>query len=123
MSKQEADEKISLAATGEAKLQAAQANLQRLRELSGLKKIVALFDGIVTARNTDVGQLIIGGNGIPPRAVPDRRYAPVASFCSRSADLRRFRWLPESAGLTSLFPYRPGKTYTAKLASTSKRAG
>ncbi len=50
----------------EAKVQAAQANLQRLRELSGFKKIVAPFDGVVTARNTDVGQLITGGIGSGP---------------------------------------------------------
>src|SRR5919197_439046 len=64
VSKQEADEKISLAATADAQVQAAQANLQRLRELLGFKKIIAPFDGVVTARNTDVGQLInAGGTG------------------------------------------------------------
>ncbi len=84
VSKQEADEKISLAATGEAKLQAAQANLQRLRELSGFKKIVAPFDGIVTARNTDVGQLITGGIGYGAGAVPDRRYPSAAPLRSRA---------------------------------------
>ena len=53
VSKQEADEKISLAASSDAQVQAAQANVQRLRELSGFEKIVAPFDGVVTARNTD----------------------------------------------------------------------
>ena len=28
------------------------------KELSGFEKIVAPFDGVVTARNTDIGQLI-----------------------------------------------------------------
>src|SRR5262245_26240914 len=66
VSKQEADEKISLAATADAQVQAAQANLQRLRELWGFRKIVAPFDGVVTARNTDVGQLITAGNNSGP---------------------------------------------------------
>jgi RND family efflux transporter MFP subunit len=117
VSKQEADEKISLAATGEAKLQAAQANLQRLRELSGFKKIVAPFDGIVTARNTDVGQLISGGSGAGPELF-------------RIADTRQLRLyvrVPQAyaAMMTANlaadveFPDRPGKTYPAKLERTS----
>jgi multidrug efflux pump subunit AcrA (membrane-fusion protein) len=58
VSKQEADEKIASAASGDAQMQAARANVQRLRELSGFEKVVAPFDGVVTARNTDIGQLI-----------------------------------------------------------------
>jgi len=117
VSKQEADEKISLAATGEAKLQAAQANLQRLRELSGFKKIVAPFDGVVTARNTDVGQLISGGSGAGPELF-------------RIADVRQLRLyvrVPQAyaAQMTPdlmaevQFPDRPGVTYSAKLERTS----
>ena len=39
VSKQEADEKISLSASSDAQVQAAKANVQRLRELSGFEKI------------------------------------------------------------------------------------
>jgi RND family efflux transporter MFP subunit len=117
VSKQEADEKISLAATGTAQLQAAQANLQRLRELSGFKKIVAPFDGVVTARNTDVGQLITAGNSTGPELF-------------RIADTRKLRLyvrVPQTyaAAMTPnlvaevQFPDRPGATYAAKLDSTS----
>jgi RND family efflux transporter MFP subunit len=117
VSKQEADEKISLAATGTAQLQAAQANLQRLRELSGFKKIVAPFDGVVTARNTDVGQLITAGSSSGPELF-------------RIADTRKLRLyvrVPQTyAGLMQpnleadvQFPDRPGATYKAKLERTS----
>ncbi|HEX3442510.1 MAG TPA: efflux RND transporter periplasmic adaptor subunit [Pseudolabrys sp.] len=41
----------------------AQANLDRLRVLEKYKKIVSPFDGLVTARATDVGALINAGNG------------------------------------------------------------
>jgi RND family efflux transporter MFP subunit len=43
-----------------------QANLERLRALEKYKRIVAPFDGIVTARATDVGALINAGAGGGP---------------------------------------------------------
>jgi RND family efflux transporter MFP subunit len=117
VSKQEADEKISLAASNDAQVQAARANVQRLRELSGFQKITAPFDGVVTARNTDIGQLIAAGNNTGPELF-------------RVADMRRLRLyvrVPQTyaammkTGLTAelVFPDRPGKLYTAKLDSTS----
>jgi RND family efflux transporter MFP subunit len=117
VSKQQADEKISLAATTEAKMQAAQANLQRLRELSGFKRIVAPFDGVVTARNTDVGQLITAGGGSAPELF-------------RIADTRQLRLyvhVPQAYAAAMQpnlvaevqFPDRPGFVYKAKLERTS----
>ena len=41
----------------------AQANLARLKAMAAFKHVVAPFDGIVTARNTDVGNLINAGAG------------------------------------------------------------
>src|SRR5579864_1681151 len=66
VSKQEADEKLSVAASNDAQVQAARANVQRLQQLSGFEKITAPFDGVVTARNTDIGQLIVAGNNTGP---------------------------------------------------------
>ncbi len=117
VSKQEADEKISQAASNDAQVQAARANVQRLRELAGFQKIVAPFDGVVTARNTDIGQLIVAGNNTGPELF-------------RVADMRRLRLyvrVPQTyaammkPGLTAelVFPDRPGRIYTAKLESTS----
>ena len=117
VSKQEADEKIASAASGDAQMQAARANLQRLRELSGFERIVAPFDGVVTARNTDIGQLIAAGENTGP-----------ALF--RVADTHRLRLyvtVPQTyaaamtKGITAdlAFPDRPGKSYTATLDSTS----
>jgi len=117
VSKQEADEKISLAASNDAQVQAAKANVQRLRELTSFQKIVAPFDGIVTARNTDIGQLIVAGSNTGPELF-------------RVADMRRLRLyvhVPQTyaalmkPGITAdlVFPDRPGKVYTAKLDSTS----
>jgi len=63
VSKQETDEKVGDYTARQAARAAAEANLQRLREIAAFKRIVAPFDGIVTARNTDVGALINAGAG------------------------------------------------------------
>lgn len=117
VSKQEADEKISQSEAGDAQLQAARANLQRLRDLANFQRIVAPFDGVVTARNTDVGQLINAGSGTGPELF-------------RVADTSRLRLyvrVPQTyaalmqPNLTAdvEFPDRPGVKYTATLSSTS----
>ena len=61
VSKQENDEKQADAAAKHALLASASANLDRLRELEGFKRVVAPFDGVVTARQTDIGALINSG--------------------------------------------------------------
>jgi len=117
VSKQEADEKISAADASTAEVQAARANVQRLRELTGFQRIVAPFDGVITARRTDIGQLINAGSGTGPELF-------------RIADMKRLRLyvsVPQTfaalmkPGVTAQlrFPDRPGKTYLATLDSTS----
>src|ERR1700761_6906672 len=66
VSKQDADEKASLADASKAQLESERANLQRLRDLSGFQRIVAPFYGIIPARETDVGRLITAGGGSGP---------------------------------------------------------
>ena len=44
-------------------LRASRANVEQLGVMEGYKRLVAPFDGIVTARNTDVGDLISAGSG------------------------------------------------------------
>jgi RND family efflux transporter MFP subunit len=46
--------------------QSAQANVDRLQVLEQYKRVVAPFDGLITARNTDVGALITAGSGGAP---------------------------------------------------------
>jgi RND family efflux transporter MFP subunit len=47
-------------------VKASQANVERLEALASYKKITAPFDGVVTARDTDVGALINAGGGSGP---------------------------------------------------------
>lgn len=63
VSQQENDEKQADAAAKHAALASAQANLTRLQELEAFKHVIAPFDGVVTARNTDTGALINSGAG------------------------------------------------------------
>jgi RND family efflux transporter MFP subunit len=49
-----------------AQMKAAQANVDRLQAAKAFARIVAPFDGVVTARDTDVGALINAGGGTGP---------------------------------------------------------
>ncbi|MEA3158140.1 MAG: hypothetical protein QOK44_5729, partial [Betaproteobacteria bacterium] len=63
VSQQELDERRSGDAQARANLAAADANVQRLRQLEGFKRVVAPFAGVITRRNVDVGDLIDAGGG------------------------------------------------------------
>jgi RND family efflux transporter MFP subunit len=63
VSQQDLDERRSALAQAQANLAAADANVQRLRQLEGFKRIVAPFAGVITRRNVDVGDLIDAGGG------------------------------------------------------------
>jgi RND family efflux transporter MFP subunit len=63
VSEQETAEKKSDYTLKQANVEAARANLQRLQDLKGFDRVVAPFNGVVTARNTDIGQLIAAGSG------------------------------------------------------------
>jgi len=63
VSPQEADEKVSDLALKRATVEAARANVKRLTELVGFAHVTAPFNGIITARRLDVGQLVTAGAG------------------------------------------------------------
>ena len=63
VSQQELDERRSTSAQATANLAAADANVERLRQLEGFKRVVAPFSGVITRRNVDVGDLIDAGGG------------------------------------------------------------
>ena len=69
VSQQELDERRSLFTQQRANLAAADANVERLRQLEGFKRIVAPFAGVITKRNVDVGDLIEPGGGNAGRAL------------------------------------------------------
>ncbi|MGP0058511.1 MAG: efflux RND transporter periplasmic adaptor subunit [Beijerinckiaceae bacterium] len=117
VSQQAKDEKVSDLQAKIATVQAAQANVARLESLQSFNRLVAPFDGIVTTRNVDVGDLVAaGGNsGKPLFKVADihemRVYVSVPQ--AFLGDLK--------PGLTAslALPQYPGKTFQATLVTTS----
>jgi RND family efflux transporter MFP subunit len=65
VSQQEADQNKSNYIAAQAAVDASRANVRRLEELQGYEKITAPFDGTITARNTDIGDLIDAGTSNP----------------------------------------------------------
>jgi membrane fusion protein, multidrug efflux system len=66
VSMQEIDERTADLSNKNAAVKSNQANVERLEALAGYKKITVPFDGIVTARSTDVGALINAGQSSGP---------------------------------------------------------
>jgi RND family efflux transporter MFP subunit len=64
VSQQELDERRSAVSQSQSNVAAADANVQRLKQLEGFKRVVAPFAGVITRRNVDTGDLIdAGGSG------------------------------------------------------------
>jgi RND family efflux transporter MFP subunit len=118
VSRQEADEKAGDLAARQSAVQALQANVDRVQATKQYARLIAPFDGVVTARNTDVGALIsAGGSAAGPLFVV--------------ADIRRLRvyvQVPQrqvgSVRIGSeaqlLVPEQAGKTYAARVESLSR---
>jgi len=63
VSQQEADQARSNYIAEQAAVDASRANVRRLEQFQNYERIVAPFDGIITVRNTDIGDLIDAGSG------------------------------------------------------------
>ena len=117
VSQQTIDEKAGDATARRAQAAAAAANVQRLNVLENFKRIVAPFDGIVTARKTDIGALInaSGESGPELFSVADvhkmRVYVRVPQ-----AQLDALK--PGMEAILKL-PQFPDRTFKAKLDTTS----
>ena len=66
ISQQDLDQRAADSSNKQGLVRSAQANLDRLRVLERYKRLVAPFDGLVTARTTDIGALINAGSGGGP---------------------------------------------------------
>jgi RND family efflux transporter MFP subunit len=62
VSQQEVDQNNQNFAAQQANVQAASANVGRLEQMQGFEKVYAPFDGVITERKTDFGNLINAGN-------------------------------------------------------------
>jgi RND family efflux transporter MFP subunit len=66
VSQQDFDQRTADLGNKRGLVQSAQANVDRLQVLEQYKRVLAPFDGLITARNTDVGALITAGSGGAP---------------------------------------------------------
>jgi RND family efflux transporter MFP subunit len=119
VSQQDTDTFVSQAAATASAVKSAQANLQRLRELQSFEKVYAPFDGVVTARAVDTGQLISQGAGqgtgtelFHMQALETLRvYTYVPQLYSQS--------LKRGMKIALVFPEHLGKTYEGTLVRTA----
>ena len=117
VAQQMADQSAADAAAKKAVMDAYAANVRQLQAMQSFKQIIAPFDGVVTARNTDIGALINAGSsaGRELFEVSDlhrvRIYVEVPQ--AFSADLR--------PGLKATFqmPQYPGQKFDATVVTTS----
>ena len=117
VSQQEADQKAADLAVTQSEVAAAEANMNRDQALKSFKQVTAPFDGIVTARETDIGALINAGSG---SGVELFKIADVHK-------LRLYMQIPQiyaaktkvgmSATLT--VPEHPGQSFSAVLTNRS----
>jgi RND family efflux transporter MFP subunit len=116
VSKQDTDTYVNQADATAAAVRSGQANVQRLRDLQSFEKVYAPFNGVVTSRNVDTGQLIDSG-------------AARELFHMQAIDtLRVYTNLPQAvSGAVKVgqsyeltFEEHPGKTYTGKLVRTAE---
>jgi RND family efflux transporter MFP subunit len=114
VSKQETDQAVSNLRAQKATVESNNANVHRLEDLQSFEKVYAPFDGVITARNTDIGDLINAGSGTPTRelfhlAAIDklRLYVAVPEVYSRAAE-------PGARASLTLTEF-PGQTFTGTL--------
>lgn len=118
VSKQETDVAMSDASAKKAAVDASMANVRRLEQLQSFEKVYAPFDGIVTARNTDVGRLISAGQNTTPQELFHlaaigklRVYVSVPEAYSSA--------IKDGAKATLTLDEYPGKTFEGTIARNS----
>jgi RND family efflux transporter MFP subunit len=120
VSQQDTDNAVSDLASRNTAVKSAQANVDRLKQLVSFEKVYAPFDGVVTVRNTDIGQLIDSG-AVGGQA---RSLFQIAAI----NELRVFISVPQiysqaaTPGLTAdlTFAEFPGRRFHGKLVRTSR---
>ena len=118
VSQQETDQAVSNLSAVKAAVESSSANVRRLEQLQSFEKIYAPFDGIITARNTDIGALIDAGASTQPKELFHmaairtlRLYVAVPEVYSRAAH--------SGAPATLTLDEFPGQTFHGTLVRNS----
>ena len=118
VSKQEADEKTGDLAAKQSIVNALQANVERFQSTQAYTRLLAPFDGVITARNTDLGALInVGGApGSELFVVSDIRRLRVYV----NVPQRQVTNIRSGSNAQLIVPERPGRNYSATVQSLSQ---
>jgi len=115
VSDQENAEKQADYALKQADVAAAQANVRHLEELKKFDRVVAPFDGTITARNTDIGQLISATSGAELFSLAQTD--PLRVYVRVPQSLVYAVAVGQTASLT--FQELPGRNFTATVTRTA----
>src|SRR3954468_2540358 len=119
VSAQEADQQTSGYKQAQANLAAADANVRRLEQLEGFKKVYAPFSGVLTKRNVDPGALINAGAGAAGRELFDlARVDPLRVYTSVPQAYAPYIRVGASATVT--LQEFPGQKFPARIARTAQ---
>lgn len=104
---------IAAVAVARGDVEAQQANVARLEQLVGFERVIAPYDGIVTARETDVGDLINAGSGNGPELfhVADTRKLRIYVQVPQTYAPR----IKPGVAVDLHFPEYPGRAFAARL--------
>lgn len=118
VSQQETDEKLGDFSARQSAVSALQASMERVQALKRYARLVAPFDGVVTARNTDTGALVSAGGaaGNALFVVADVRRLRVYV----NVPQRQVAQVAPGAQAQLAVPERPGQTYAATVLSLSQ---
>jgi membrane fusion protein (multidrug efflux system) len=123
VSQQEVDVQVANAAAQKAQARAAEHQVARFKVLEGFKAIVAPFDGVVTSRNTDVGNYVnAAGGDVSSQGAADELFS-----VSDIHEMRVFVSVPQDyssilkPGLTATLslPQYPGRRFEATFDTTA----
>ena len=119
VAKQDVDQRTFTWNANIAQVKAAQANVDRLIAEEGFKRLIAPFDGIVTARETDIGALINVGAARRRRSCS---WSPRRASCASTSTCRRTmcRACPPAPRPRSRVPEHPGKTYSGTVEASAQ---
>jgi RND family efflux transporter MFP subunit len=97
----------------DANVKAAQANVARLEELTGFEKVTAPFDGVITARHVDVGDLVTAdaSNGTPLFAIARTNVLRVQVYVPQDVVFG----LKDGDTAQVLVPEMPGRVFQGKV--------
>lgn len=101
----------------EANVKAQQATVDRLKSLTAFENVMAPFDGVVTARNVEVGDLVNAdvGTGAPMFTVEEEDFLRVAIEVPQYAS----QGVRDGVEAKTTVPEMPGRTFPGNVARTT----